>query len=531
MKPSFKLLASLALVGLLAACGGGGSNSADTPPVASTPPPPPSPPPVAVLAAPTGLAMSYTIKTFNLSWSASEKATGYQVFEDPNGTSGFTQVGATTTGTTAAISVSGLLHTRLNAKYAVRACNASGCSANSVAITPDLTQAIGYFKASNAERDDEFGSSVALSADGNTLAVGAVRETSISSGVGGDQADNSVRDAGAVYIYVRSGGVWTQQAYVKASNTGQDNFFGISVALSGDGNTLAVGAYGENSRAKGIDGDQIDGGAPYAGAVYVFARSGIVWKQQAYVKASNTLDTSYFGASVAFSADGNTLAVGSPGETTNASDISRNGVFAIEGIGAVYIFSRNGNGTGWSQQAFLKASNLTIGRLNFWSGNDSRSFGASVALSDNGNTLAVGVPGEDSNATGINGDQYNTSAIDEGAAYVFTRTASVWAQQAYIKASNTVSFRAAVVNVWSPDVGAKFGGSVALSGDGNTLAVGAKGELSNATGINGNQADNSAARSGAVYVFTRADSVWSQQAYVKASNTGANDGFGIRVAL
>ena len=297
----------------------------------------------------------------------------------------------------------------------------------------------------------------------------------------------------------------------------------------GDGNTLAVGAYGENSRAKGIDGDQANSGAPYAGAVYVFARSGMVWTQQAYVKASNTVEENYFGASVAFSADGNTLAVGSPGETTNASDISRNGAFAIEGIGAVYIFSRNG--TIWSQQAFLKASNIRIGIKYFWRGNDSRSFGASVALSDNGNTLAVGVPGEDSNATGINGDQYNTSAIDEGAAYVFTRTASVWAQQAYVKASNTVSFRAAVVNFWAYDVGAKFGGSVALSGDGNTLAVGATGELSNATGIGGNQADRSAAWSGAVYVFARIGEAWTQQAYVKASNTRSGGNFGSALAL
>ena len=98
---------------------------------------------------------------------------------------------------------------------------------------------------------------------------------------------------------------------------------------------------------------------------------------------------------------------------------------------------------------------------------------------------------------------------------MFTRTAGVWSQQAYLKASNT-------------GAGDGFGYSVALAGD--TLAVGAPFEGSNATGVNGNQADNSAP-SGAVYVFTRTGGVWTQQAYLKASNTDASDEFGIAVAL
>jgi hypothetical protein len=90
--------------------------------------------------------------------------------------------------------------------------------------------------------------------------------------VNGDQADNNARFAGAVYVFARdTGGVWTQQAYVKASNTdaGED-FFGQSMALSGDGNTLAVGAFGERSAATGVNGDQADNSASAAGAVYVF---------------------------------------------------------------------------------------------------------------------------------------------------------------------------------------------------------------------------------------------------------------------
>ena len=97
--------------------------------------------------------------------------------------------------------------------------------------------------------------------------------------------------------------------------------------------------------------------------------------------------------------------------------------------------------------------------------------------------------------------------------YVFIRNDGIWTQQAYIKASNT-------------DAGDRFGGSVRLSADGNTLAVGALGESSSATGVNGDQADNSATQSGAVYIFTRSGASWSQQAYIKASNTDPDDLFG-----
>ena len=86
---------------------------------------------------------------------------------------------------------------------------------------------------------------VALSADGNTLAVSAPFEDSRATGIGGDQLDNSVSQAGAVYVFARTRGVWSQQAYLKASNTGEaedGDQFGFSLALSDDGNTLAAGA-------------------------------------------------------------------------------------------------------------------------------------------------------------------------------------------------------------------------------------------------------------------------------------------------
>ena len=477
------------------------------------PPPPPPPPPVTVPAVPA-LSLAYDVKTFKLSWTAVVAPAGgggvtYRVTEDSDGVgpAAATQIATGLTGTRYDRVVTGLLHTRLNATYRVQACNTAGCSALSPALAVDLTKAIGYFKASNTGAGDQFGYGVALSGDGNTLAVGVLLEDSNATGINGDQANDAASQAGAVYVFTRSGSTWSQQAYVKASNTQSGDRFGTSVALSGDGNTLAVGAHLEDSNATGINGDQANNSANNAGAVYVFTRIGSTWSQQAYVKASNTGADDHFGFSVALSDDGNTLAVGAYWEASNATGINGDQANnSASAAGAVYVFIRSGST--WSQQAYVKASNTQSGDL----------FGFSVALSSDGSTLAVGAFWEASNTTGINGDQANDAASQAGAVYVFIRSGSTWSQQAYMKASNTQS-------------GDRFGTSVALSGDGNILAVGGYGEASNANGINGNQANNSASAAGAAYVFIRSGSTWSQQAYVKASNTGANDYFGHSVAL
>ena len=323
--------------------------------------------------------------------------------------------------------------------------------------------------------NDNFGSSVALS--GDTLVVGATGEDSNATGVNGNQTDNSAGRSGAVYLFTRSGTTWTQQAYLKASNTGVNDNFGSSVALSGD--TLVVGATGEDSNATGVNGNQTDNSAGRSGAVYLFTRSGTTWTQQAYLKASNTGAGDYFGTSVALSGD--TLAVGAHEEDSNATGVNGNQTDNGEGdSGAVYLFTRSG--TTWSQQAYLKASNTSVEDY----------FGRSVALS--GDRLAVGANRENSNATGVNGNQADNSAPESGAVYLFTRSGTTWTQQAYLKASNTDGHRAEFSRV----VGDQFGNSVALSGD--TLAVGAHEEDSSATGINGNQSGNGAENSGAVYV-------------------------------
>lgn len=342
-----------------------------------------------------------------------------------------------------------------------------------------------YLKASNTEELDVFGWSVAIS--GDTVVVGARGEDSNATGVNGDQSNNGANDSGAAYVFVRDGDLWSQQAYLKASNTHFSDRFGHSVAVSGD--TVLVGAYLE------------DEGGSQAGAAYVFVRSGDQWSQQAYLKASDAFFADQFGYSVGVSGD--TAVVGAWFEDSSATGVNgEQDDFNAQDSGAAYVFVRSGDL--WNQQAYLKASNTEFFDL----------FGASVAVS--GDTVIVGARDEDSSATGVNGDQNNNGAGDSGAAYVFVRNGGVWSQQAYLKASNT-------------GINDGFGVSTAASGD--RVVVGASREDSNATGVDGNQADNSAADSGASYVFTRSGGVWSQEAYVKASNTEAGDQFAASVAI
>ena len=131
-----------------------------------------------------------------------------------------------------------------------------------------------YLKASNPHANDHFGNGgtleghgVALSGDGNTLAVAAPFESSNAKGINGNQNDTSLYASGAVYVFTRKGNDWVQQAYVKASNPQQGAQFGHYVALSQDGNTMAVSAYYEASASKGVDGNQNDKSIPQAGAV------------------------------------------------------------------------------------------------------------------------------------------------------------------------------------------------------------------------------------------------------------------------
>ncbi|NOY93329.1 MAG: hypothetical protein GXP55_19255 [Deltaproteobacteria bacterium] len=267
-------------------------------------------------------------------------------------------------------------------------------SGATLTYTVVLARSSSYLKASNTgPQEYRFGRSV-VSADGSTLAVGGPGESSNATGIDGDQANTGAGASGAVYVFTRTGSTWSQQAYVKASNTDRGDRFGDALALSADGSMLAVGAgEGERSNAIGVDGDQADNSAYLAGAVYVFTRTAGSWSQEAYVKASNTEANDNFGWSVALSGDGSTLAVGATGERSQTTGIDGDQTDnSSSDAGAVYVFARTAGGV-WSQQAYVKASNANAGD---W-------FGWSLALASDGSTLAVGAVGESSNATGVGG--------------------------------------------------------------------------------------------------------------------------------
>ncbi|WP_395736406.1 beta strand repeat-containing protein [Prosthecobacter sp.] len=394
-------------------------------------------------------------------------------------------------------------------------------------IDPIAQQA--YVKASNTGASDNFGKAVGIS--GNTVVVGAWDEDG--TGLGVNPADNnSGSNTGAAYVFVRSGSTWSQQAYLKSS-TASSVWFGIGVAIDGDtvavgaadgggavhvftrsgttwtfqqkvvslnlgasdnfgqavslsGDTMLVGAPNEDGSGTGINPTSNESSSN-AGAAYAFVRSGSTWTQQAYIKASNTGSSDAFGSVVSVS--GNTAVVGAPAEDTAGTD-----------AGSAYVFVRSGST--WSQQAFLTGVNTAA----------TDGFGNDVSIS--GETIVVGAPNEDGSGTGVN-PTTNELASNAGAAYVFIRSGTTWGQQAYLKASNS-------------GTNDTFGTAVSISGD--TLVVGANGEDGSGTGVNPTS-NESASVAGAAYVFIRTNGNWSQQAYLKASNTGLGDNFGLAVAV
>lgn len=369
-----------------------------------------------------------------------------------------------------------------------------------------------YIKAPNPDIADSFGSVAALDTD--TIVVGAYGEsssqTTITNGTTAS-GDNGANQAGAAYVFKRTGTAWAQEAYLKAPNADVGDSFGNSVAISGD--TIVVGAYHEQSSETTItNGPPIgsDNTANQAGAAYVYKRSGTAWSIEAYLKAANAQASDLFGRSVSITGD--TIVVGATDEDSNDTTITNGTTASADNsanqAGAAYVFKRTG--TTWAQEAFLKAPNA---RTNY-------GFGISVAVADD--TIVVGSSGEASNQTTItNGTtaSADNSAAGAGAAYVFKRTGSNWAQEAYLKAPNT-------------DAGDNFGWSVALSG--NTVVVGAIGEASNQTTItNGSTAsvDNSASQAGAAYVFQRTGTTWAMEAYLKAPNTQSGDWMGGQVSI
>ncbi len=351
-----------------------------------------------------------------------------------------------------------------------------------------------YIKASNSDSPDEFGSSVALSADGSVLAVGALFEKSAARVINGDETNDTLDTAGAVYVFRRLDGAWVQEAYVKPSNTEAQMTFGWSVALSYDGATLAIGAPRESSATRGINGPQTPGGALRSGAVYVIVHDTTGWTQQAYIKASNCESEDWFGEQIALSADGSTLAVGAPLEDargiegTHADDTR-------DDTGAVYMFRRSD--TAWAQVAYFNASGARV--------DDELGAGA-LALSADGSVLAAGA------------SNIGQAGADTGRVYVFRYVDSTWVEMGWVEAP-----------AGEPDD--FFGVAVALNGDGSWLAVGARHESSDATALGGDPLNNFSFESGAAYLFRTDASGWTLVQYVKPPNPSPQDFFGTEVAL
>lgn len=350
--------------------------------------------------------------------------------------------------------------------------------------------------ASDGAQADLFGWSVAIS--GNTALVGARFDD--------DKGSNS----GSAYLFARTGSTWSQQQKITASDGAADDYFGWSVAISGD--TAFVGS------------DQDDDAGFNSGSVYVFTRTGTTWSQQQKLTASDSAAGDYFGYSVSVSGD--SLAIGA----------FQGDVQSTINTGAGYIFTRNG--TVWSQQQKLTAFDFTAGD----------ELGKSISLS--GNTVALGSHydddlGENSGSAylfarsgtvwtfqqkitasdgaaydffgeslSLSGESLLVSAYldddlgnNSGSAYVFTRTGTVWALQQKLTASDGLASD-------------NFGFAVSLSGD--------------AALIGGHGIDNydlSLNAAGAAYAFTRSGATWTQQQKLIASDPGSGDQFGVSVAL
>ncbi|MCX7553686.1 FG-GAP repeat protein [Marinicella sp. S1101] len=349
-----------------------------------------------------------------------------------------------------------------------------------------------YLKASNAEAGVLFGNAVAIS--GSTVVVGAYRENGDSHSTASTPNSNAIQ-AGAAYVFTRSGGTWDQAAYLKASNAESFDNFGAAVAI--DGGTIVVGSIYEDGDTNST-AENANNNTTRAGAVYVYRGFGENWNLDAYLKASNAESNDYFGNAVAIS--GNTIVVGAIEEDGDANSMVNAPNNAATEAGAAYVFTRDGSI--WSQQAYLKAHNAGAGD----------EFGNSVAIDDE--TVVVGAHLEDGDVNStINSS--NNNAIDAGAVYVYIREKNTWTQQAYTKAENT-------------DSEDEFGYAVDIAG--NTMIIGAPEEDGNELSTMASP-NNFARDAGVSYVFARNGSQWQQKQYLKAARTGPGDNLGESVAI
>lgn len=261
--------------------------------------------------------------------------------------------------------------------------------------------------ASDKAAEDYFGSTIAIDDTGTRVIVGAY---------GVDT--NSLSYAGKAYIFVRSGSTWTQEAILKANTPATAGYFGFSVAITGSGDRVAIGAYGA------------DGSIASSGTLYIFNRSGTTWTQEARFAAGSLNANDQFGYCVAIDSTGDRVAVGAPMNDLNASD-----------GGVVFIFKRNV--TTWTQEARIVPSEI----------NTNIQFGTSLDITSDGSRIVAGAP-----------FLVAGSITANGRAYVFVRSGTTWSQEQIIANSD------------APATYDNYGSKVAISGDGTRLVVGCLGK-------------------------------------------------------
>jgi hypothetical protein len=432
-----------------------------------------------------------------------------------------------------------------SARVRVRACDATqNCvDSNEQPLEEALLAGIARVSPDETAFNAVFASNIALSADGHTLAGAAPTDRIIGT--------PGFPGSGSVFAFQRSSdGAWAQRARLERFSVA--NNFGDPMALSGDGRTLAVGAYSDSGTVGGINPPEVgsvldpQGNVDWRGAVYVYTREDQQpWTRQAFIKALVPLRMDQFGSRIAFSHDGNRMLVGSvtrmylfareggqwrqertfespPGISYNpagAMALSANGTtIAVGAAGrvpsgpvsipytAVHVYKPCPCGDGWRRVADLRSAKPpTSPRVQ-----DPDGFPTRLALSGDGNTLAVGAPFDPGDASDT-GTGPNNGAREAGAVYVFGPDADgVWQRRAFLKARGAPAYD-------------QLGADVALSGDGKVLAVKACGFAANADGLRRNhragatigrqEGDVSCFWGGSGYVFEPdADGVWRHTA-------------------
>ncbi len=355
---------------------------------------------------------------------------------------------------------------------------------------------------------DNFGNAVDISDDGTKIVVGAMQEDGSGTGVN-PANNNSASNSGAAYIFHYTGTTWVQDAILKPHiGTSVNDFFGGNVAISGDGEYIAVGAIGEDTSSIGINAG-VNEGKSSSGAVYTYKHTGSnAYAFDTFFKANQTDVDDWFGTDVDLNTDGSTLAVGALNEDGSNTGVNPTNNNSTSNAGAAYIFKRTG--ATWIQEAYIKASQINV--------NDT--FGLSVSIDGSGNRLVVGSKSEDGNGKGVN-SAINESSSNSGAAYVYSRSGSTWTPTAYLKAKNTTA-------------GDRFGRSVAISKNGDHILVGAPEEDTAGNCVNSTNLTNTNNNQGAMYSFSFVGGSWVASHHFKQpqfAGHDANDFLGYHVTI